>query len=32
MKIEKYNLNGKKDSIELLDKVFSTKVNLKLIN
>ncbi len=32
MKIEKYNLNGKKDSIELLDKVFSTKINLKLIN
>ena len=32
MKIEKLNLDGKKDSIEVLDKIFSTKVNKKLID
>ena len=32
MKIEKLNLNGKKDSIEVLDKIFSVKINKKLIN
>ena len=32
MKIEKINLDGKKDSIEVLDKVFSAKINKRLIN
>ena len=32
MKIEKINLDGKKDSIEVLDKVFSAKINRKLIS
>ena len=32
MKIEKLNLNGKKDSIEVLDKIFSAKINKKLVN
>ena len=32
MKIEKLNLNGKKGSIEVLDKIFSVKINKKLIN
>ena len=32
MKIEKINLNGKKDSIEVLDKIFSAKINKKLVN
>ena len=32
MKIEKLNLNGKKDSIEVLDKVFSAKINNKLVS
>tara|TARA_B100001142_G_scaffold107620_1_gene109486 strand:+ start:713 stop:1336 length:624 start_codon:yes stop_codon:yes gene_type:complete len=32
MKIEKLNLDGKKDSIEVLDKIFSAKINNKLIN
>tara|TARA_Y100001970_G_scaffold1040_1_gene1212 strand:- start:4648 stop:5271 length:624 start_codon:yes stop_codon:yes gene_type:complete len=32
MKIEKLNINGKKDSIEVLDKIFSVKINKKLIN
>ncbi len=32
MKINKLNLNGKKESIEVLDKIFSAKVNYKLIN
>ena len=32
MKIEKLNLDGKKDSIEVLDKIFSAKINPKLIN
>ena len=32
MKIDKFNLNGKKDSIEVLDKIFSAKVNKKLVD
>ena len=32
MRIDKLNLNGKKDSIEILDKIFSVKINNKLIN
>tara|TARA_Y100000996_G_scaffold411015_1_gene394383 strand:- start:918 stop:1541 length:624 start_codon:yes stop_codon:yes gene_type:complete len=32
MKIEKINLDGKKASIEVLDKIFSSKINKKLIN
>ena len=32
MKIDKFNLDGKKDSIEVLDKVFSAKINKKLVN
>ena len=32
MKIEKLDLNGKKSSIEVLDKIFSAKVNPKLVN
>ena len=32
MKIDKLNLNGKKDSIEVLDKIFSAKINSKLVN
>ena len=32
MKIDKLNIDGKKDSIEVLDKVFSVKINKKLIN
>ena len=32
MKIEKININGKKDSIEVLDKIFSAKVNKRLIS
>mgnify|MGYP001429613382 FL=1 len=32
MKINKLNLDGKKTSIEVLDKIFSAKVNNKLIN
>jgi len=32
MKIEKLNINGKKDSIEVLDKIFSAKINNKLVN
>ncbi len=32
MKIEKFNLDGKKDSIEVLDKIFSAKINKKLVN
>ena len=32
MKIEKLNLDGKKSSIEVLDKIFSTKINKKLIS
>ena len=32
MKIDKLNINGKKESIEVLDKIFSAKINKKLIN
>jgi len=32
MKLDKLDLNGKKDSIEVLDKIFSAKVNPKLVN
>ena len=32
MKIEKLNINGKKESIEVLDKIFSAKINKKLIS
>ena len=32
MKIDKLNLSGKKDSIEVLDKIFSVKINKKLVN
>ena len=32
MKIDKLNLDGKKDSIEILDKIFSTKINNKLVS
>ena len=32
MKIDKLNLNGKKDSIEVLDKIFSGKINKKMVS
>jgi large subunit ribosomal protein L4 len=32
MKIDKQNLNGKIDSIEVLDKIFSAKINKKLVD
>ena len=32
MKLDKLNLDGKKDSIEVMDKIFSAKVNSKLVN
>ena len=32
MKIDKLNLDGKKDSIEVLDKIFSSKINDKLVS
>ena len=32
MKINKLNLDGKKDSIEVLDKIFSAKINNKLVS
>ena len=32
MKLDKLNLDGKKGSIEVLDKIFSAKVNSKLVN
>ena len=32
MKIDKLNTNGKKETIEVLDKIFSVKINKKLIN
>ena len=32
MKIDKLNLDGKKGSIEVLDKIFSAKINKKLVN
>ena len=31
MKLNKINLDGKKDSIEVLDKLFSAKINKKLV-
>ena len=32
MKLNKLDLNGKKDSIEVLDKIFSAKINKRLVN
>ncbi|WP_440939093.1 50S ribosomal protein L4 [Candidatus Pelagibacter sp.] len=32
MKIDKLNLNGKKSSIEVLDKIFSAKINYRLVS
>ena len=32
MKIDKHSLDGKKDSIEVLDKVFSAKINKRLVS
>ena len=32
MKIEKFNIDGKKESIEVLDKIFSAKINHKLVS
>ena len=32
MKIEKYNINGKKESFEVLDKIFSAKINKQLVS
>ena len=32
MKIDKIDLNGKKDSIDVLDKIFSAKINKKLVD
>ena len=32
MKIDKLHLDGKKDSIEVLDKIFSAKINKKLVD
>ena len=32
MKIDKLNLSGKKDSIQVMDKIFSAKINKKLIS
>ena len=32
MKIDKLNLDGKKDSIEVLDKIFSAKINKQLVS
>ena len=32
MKIEKINLDGKKEPIEVLDKIFSGKINKKLVD
>ncbi len=32
MKVDKINLDGKKSSIEVLDKIFSAKINNKLVN
>jgi large subunit ribosomal protein L4 len=32
MKIDKFNLDGRKDSIEVLDKIFSAKINHKLVS
>ena len=32
MKIQKFNLDGKNDSIEVLDKIFSVKINTRLVS
>ncbi len=32
MKIEKIDINGKKESLEVLDKIFSAKINKKLVS
>ena len=32
MKIDKYNLNGKKESLEVLDAIFSAKINKQLVS
>jgi len=32
MKIEKHNIDGKKDSIEVLDKIFAAKINKQLVS
>ena len=32
MKLDKINLDGKKDTIEVLDNIFSAKINKKLVN
>ena len=32
MKIDKLDINGKKDSIEVLDKIFSAKINKRLVS
>ena len=32
MKIDKINIDGKKDSIEVLDKIFSAKINKQLVS
>ena len=32
MKIDKINLDGKKESIEVMDKIFSGKINKTLVN
>ena len=32
MKIEKISIDGKKDTIEVLDKIFSAKINSKLVS
>ena len=32
MKLDKLNLDGKKDTIEVLDKIFSAKINKKLVS
>ena len=32
MKIDKLSIDGKKNSIEVLDKIFSTKINKQLIS
>ena len=32
MKLDKISIDGKKDSIEVLDKIFSAKINHKLVS
>ncbi len=32
MKIDKININGKKDSIEVLDKIFASKINKQIVS